>query len=91
VQAYCYTPIKYQSVTRAHMGHSAGETALGFHSGHRNNVFQAKTLPESADKTIVTCAADGQVNFSGTALSHQLSYLACIEWQAANTLPSFVT
>ena len=40
---------------------SAGSTLLRFHSGHRNNVFQAKTLPESADKTIVTCAADGQV------------------------------
>lgn len=38
-----------------------GKTSLRFHSGHRNNVFQAKTLPESADKTIVTCAADGQV------------------------------
>lgn len=38
-----------------------GQTALGFHSGHRNNVFQAKTLPESGNKTIVTCAADGQV------------------------------
>ncbi|KAL3160011.1 hypothetical protein ABBQ38_010398 [Trebouxia sp. C0009 RCD-2024] len=38
-----------------------GKTLLSFHSGHRNNVFQAKTLPESADKTIVTCAADGKV------------------------------
>jgi len=73
------------------MGHSAGETTLGFHSGHRNNVFQAKTLPESANKTIVTCAADGQVHSSGPPVGHQVSYLACIAWQAANTLQSFST
>lgn len=60
------------------MGQPAGETALSFHSGHRNNVFQAKTLPESANKTIVTCAADGQVHFSGRLAGHQHSYLACI-------------
>ena len=73
------------------MGQPAGETALGFHSGHRNNVFQAKTLPESGNKTIVTCAADGQVYSSGTAVGHQVSYLACIAGQTATTLQSFST
>ncbi|CAK8574212.1 unnamed protein product [Lathyrus sativus] len=38
-----------------------GRTKLSFHSGHSNNVFQAKFMPHSADRTIVTCAADGQV------------------------------
>lgn len=39
-----------------------GAATLRFHSGHRNNVFQAKALPQSADKTVITCAADGQVH-----------------------------
>ncbi|XP_021903802.1 DDB1- and CUL4-associated factor 8 [Carica papaya] len=34
---------------------------LTFHSGHHNNVFQAKIMPYSDDRSIVTCAADGQV------------------------------
>ena len=51
-------------------GLSTGEAALRFHSGHRNNVFQAKTLPHSADKTIVTCAADGQVDFPAKSQQH---------------------
>ncbi|XP_058753498.1 uncharacterized protein LOC131626674 isoform X2 [Vicia villosa] len=38
-----------------------GRTRLSFHSGHSNNVFQAKFMPHSDDRTIVTCAADGQV------------------------------
>ncbi|XP_050887221.1 uncharacterized protein LOC127092404 isoform X2 [Lathyrus oleraceus] len=38
-----------------------GRTKLSFHSGHSNNVFQAKFMPHSDDRTIVTCAADGQV------------------------------
>jgi WD repeat-containing protein 42A len=34
---------------------------LSFHSGHSNNIFQAKFMPCSDDRSIVTCAADGQV------------------------------
>eukprot|EP00252_Welwitschia_mirabilis_P013670 TRINITY_DN3006_c0_g1_i3.p1 TRINITY_DN3006_c0_g1~~TRINITY_DN3006_c0_g1_i3.p1 ORF type:complete len:398 (+),score=60.75 TRINITY_DN3006_c0_g1_i3:258-1451(+) len=36
---------------------------LTFHSGHTNNVFQARIMPYSEDKHIVSCAADGQVRF----------------------------
>ena len=39
-----------------------GRVKLSFNSGHRNNVFQAKFMPFSDDRTIVTCAADGEVN-----------------------------
>ncbi|KAK2974306.1 hypothetical protein RJ640_026867 [Escallonia rubra] len=38
-----------------------GRVKLSFHSGHSNNVFQAKIMPYTEDRTIVTCAADGQV------------------------------
>ncbi|CAH2076710.1 unnamed protein product [Thlaspi arvense] len=38
-----------------------GKVKLSFHSGHANNVFQAKFMPFSDDRTIVTCAADGMV------------------------------
>ena len=38
-----------------------GHIKLSFHSGHNNNVFQAKMMPYSEDRSIVTCAADGQV------------------------------
>ncbi|KAL9415532.1 hypothetical protein AB3S75_043760 [Citrus x aurantiifolia] len=34
---------------------------LSFHSGHNDNVFQAKIMPFTDDRSIVTCAADGQV------------------------------
>lgn len=34
---------------------------LSCFSGHHRNVFQAKFMPFSEDKSIVTCAADGQV------------------------------
>ncbi|WOH04329.1 hypothetical protein DCAR_0623738 [Daucus carota subsp. sativus] len=39
----------------------SGCAKLAFHSGHNNNVFQAKFMPFSDDRSIVTCAADGQV------------------------------
>ncbi len=35
-----------------------------WHSGHNNNVFQAKAMPFSNERVIVTCAADGQVRVS---------------------------
>lgn len=38
-----------------------GRLKQSFHSGHHNNVFQAKFMPYSDDRSIVTCAADGQV------------------------------
>lgn len=38
-----------------------GHVKLSFHSGHYDNVFQAKIMPYTEDRTIVTCAADGQV------------------------------
>ncbi|XP_059647429.1 uncharacterized protein LOC132293816 isoform X2 [Cornus florida] len=38
-----------------------GNVKLSFHSGHGNNVFQAKIMPYTEDRSIVTCAADGQV------------------------------
>ncbi|KEH44401.1 transducin/WD-like repeat-protein [Medicago truncatula] len=37
-----------------------GRVKLSFHSGHSNNVFQAKFMSHSYDRSIVTCAADGQ-------------------------------
>ncbi|XP_059451756.1 uncharacterized protein LOC132182492 isoform X3 [Corylus avellana] len=38
-----------------------GHIKLSFHSGHNNNVFQAKIMPCTDDRSIVTCSADGQV------------------------------
>ncbi|XP_011088653.1 DDB1- and CUL4-associated factor 8 isoform X2 [Sesamum indicum] len=38
-----------------------GQPRLSFHSGHHNNVFQAKIMPCTDDRSFVTCAADGQV------------------------------
>ncbi|KAJ9549205.1 hypothetical protein OSB04_021748 [Centaurea solstitialis] len=38
-----------------------GCVKLSFNSGHNNNIFQAKIMPETDERTIVTCAADGQV------------------------------
>lgn len=38
-----------------------GRVKLSFHSGHMHNVFQAKIVPNTEDRTIVTCAADGEV------------------------------
>ncbi|KAL4458237.1 hypothetical protein ABPG75_013102 [Micractinium tetrahymenae] len=38
-----------------------GSKVLQFHSGHHNNVFQARIMPQSANGVVVTCAADGVV------------------------------
>ncbi|XP_022748504.1 DDB1- and CUL4-associated factor 8-like isoform X2 [Durio zibethinus] len=38
-----------------------GRVKLSFHSGHVSNVFQAKIMPYTDDRSLVTCAADGQV------------------------------
>ncbi|PKA60121.1 Dynein assembly factor with WDR repeat domains 1 [Apostasia shenzhenica] len=39
----------------------AGTVKFPFHSGHSNNVFQAKFMPYTNDRILVTCAADGEV------------------------------
>ncbi|AQL06299.1 DDB1- and CUL4-associated factor 8 [Zea mays] len=41
-----------------------GTVKLEFHSGHGGNVFQARFMPCSDDRTIVTCAADGEVRLA---------------------------
>uniref|UniRef100_A0A7N0U6Q2 Uncharacterized protein n=1 Tax=Kalanchoe fedtschenkoi TaxID=63787 RepID=A0A7N0U6Q2_KALFE len=38
-----------------------GNAKLTFQSGHADNVFQAKFMPFTEDRSVVTCAADGQV------------------------------
>ncbi|OMO65741.1 hypothetical protein CCACVL1_21421 [Corchorus capsularis] len=38
-----------------------GHAKLSFQSGHVNNVFQAKFMPYTDDRSLVTCALDGQV------------------------------
>ncbi|CAI5509759.1 unnamed protein product [Closterium sp. Naga37s-1] len=37
---------------------------LRWRSGHENNVFQARALPHTGNRTVVSCAADGQVRCS---------------------------
>lgn len=37
---------------------------LAFHTGHSNNVLHAQFMPFSDDRSIVTCAADGEVRHS---------------------------
>eukprot|EP00249_Psilotum_nudum_P020129 c27576_g2_i2 orf=312-848(+) len=34
---------------------------FSYNSGHESNVFQAKMMPFSDDRSVVSCAADGQV------------------------------
>ncbi|KAK8964857.1 hypothetical protein KSP40_PGU007015 [Platanthera guangdongensis] len=41
-----------------------GLVKQSFHSGHMNNVFQAKFMPYTDDRTMVTCAADGEVRLA---------------------------
>ncbi|XP_078448226.1 uncharacterized protein LOC144716843 isoform X2 [Wolffia australiana] len=38
-----------------------GRSKLIFHSGHTNNVFQAKIIPYTDNRSLITCAADGEV------------------------------
>ncbi|KAG2291032.1 hypothetical protein Bca4012_054744 [Brassica carinata] len=45
---------------------------LSFDSGHCNNIFQAKFMPFSDDRSIVTSAADGQVRHSKILESGQV-------------------
>ncbi|GAQ82529.1 hypothetical protein KFL_001140170 [Klebsormidium nitens] len=39
----------------------AKQKKLAYDSGHHNNVFQARPMPFTHDRTVVTCAADGEV------------------------------
>ncbi|XP_059296813.1 uncharacterized protein LOC132049867 isoform X3 [Lycium ferocissimum] len=39
-----------------------GKTLLPFHSGHDDYVFVAKIMPHTNNRSIVTCAADGQID-----------------------------
>ncbi|XP_068668387.1 uncharacterized protein [Aristolochia californica] len=40
---------------------AAKSEILSYASGHHDNVFQARIMPFTNDRTIITCAADGQV------------------------------
>lgn len=51
-----------------------GKAQLSFHSGHNNNIFQAKIMPYTDDRTIVTCAADGQVLFYLKQCHHAMEH-----------------
>lgn len=44
-----------------------GAICSRWHSGHHNNVFQAKCVPMSDERQLVSCAADGQVRISELA------------------------
>ncbi|XP_077611292.1 DDB1- and CUL4-associated factor 8-like [Crocuta crocuta] len=47
------------------------QPVLVFPSGHRNNVFQAKFLPNCGDPTVATCGRDGQIRIAElSALPH---------------------
>ena len=35
---------------------------FSYHSGHSDNVFQARIMPYTDDKKVITSAADGQVS-----------------------------
>ncbi|KAK8617762.1 hypothetical protein V6N13_080668 [Hibiscus sabdariffa] len=50
-----------------------GHAKLTFQSGHVNNVFQAKFMPCSDDRTMVTCAVDGQIKPKPRGWMYQLS------------------
>ncbi|KAK4801004.1 hypothetical protein SAY86_021491 [Trapa natans] len=43
---------------------ATGKSKLSFPSGHRGNIFHAKFMPYTDDRSIVTCAADGQVRYA---------------------------
>ena len=41
--------------------HETGAQRLCYASGHHDNVFQARIIPESSNASVVSCAADGEV------------------------------
>nr|XP_008270847.2 DDB1- and CUL4-associated factor 8 [Oryctolagus cuniculus] len=54
------------------------QPVLEFESGHRNNVFQAKFLPNCSDSIIATCARDGQVRVATLYTAPSLQNTKCV-------------
>lgn len=54
-----------------------GTPTFAFHTGHSDNVFHALFMPFSGDRSIITCAADGQVYIYILAQSHPILFLPC--------------
>ncbi|KAH0915875.1 hypothetical protein HID58_030321 [Brassica napus] len=52
---------------------------LSFDSGHCNNIFQAKFMPFSDDRSIVTSSADGQVHKLAIEPGSPFSFYTCGE------------
>ncbi|KAL3691481.1 hypothetical protein R1sor_005132 [Riccia sorocarpa] len=52
---------------------AAKSRKLSYSSGHKSNVFQARVMPFTDDRSIVTCAADGQVRHGEILESGQVS------------------
>ncbi|MQM02606.1 hypothetical protein Taro_035374 [Colocasia esculenta] len=46
---------------------AAKSKKFAYHSGHSENVFQARVMPFSDDRTVITSAADGQVRLGQIA------------------------
>lgn len=63
-----------------------GSVKLEFHSGHDANVFQARFMPCTDDRTLVTCAADGEVGLSMFPFCPAL--IDHINWNSRNDLLS---
>lgn len=40
---------------------AAKKEKIRYYSGHESNVFQAKVMPVTEDRSVVSCAADGQI------------------------------
>lgn len=59
----------------------AKQKKLAYDSGHHNNVFQARPMPFTHDRTVVTCAADGEVSLENPLVLYS---------QAARLVLSFV-
>ncbi|XP_024454217.1 uncharacterized protein LOC7470422 isoform X3 [Populus trichocarpa] len=55
-----------------------GRDKLSFRSGHDNNVFQANFMPFSDDRTIITCAADGEFDLR-TRSATELFTCLCVD------------
>ncbi|XP_033057492.1 DDB1- and CUL4-associated factor 8-like protein 2 [Trachypithecus francoisi] len=51
---------------------------LNFESGHTNNVFQAKFLPNCGDSTLAMCARDGQVRVAELISASYFENTKCV-------------
>lgn len=56
-----------------------GTVKLSFDSGHRSNIFQAKFMPFSDDRSIVTSASDGQVHPLFLKVHVQILFLPALQ------------